>query len=105
MKHLQYYLDQTGDAARKAKYAGFISAQSSGVVHYATGSNGVRTCFRIFSAPVNKYTCNQQPGNVWYAGSQGGSHTSTRTVASGLEAHIAEVAVSDCPSNPSLQPD
>lgn len=32
---------------------------------------------------------------MWYAGSQGGSHTSTRTVASGLEAHIAEGSVSD----------
>lgn len=48
MKHLQYYLDQTGgDAARVAKYAGFISAQSSGVYHYATGSSGVKFLIQL----------------------------------------------------------
>jgi hypothetical protein len=39
-KHLQYYIDQAGSAARD-KYAGFLSAQSSGVYHYGTGSTNV----------------------------------------------------------------
>ena len=39
-KHLQYYIDQAGSAAAN-KYAGFLSAQSSGVYHYGTGSDNV----------------------------------------------------------------
>lgn len=39
-KHLQYYIDQAGDAAR-IKYAGFLTEQSSGVYHYATRSDNV----------------------------------------------------------------
>ena len=53
MKHLQFYLDWA-PADRVAKYAGFIGAQESAVVHYATGSG-------------------YAVGNVWYAPSQGGS--------------------------------
>lgn len=38
MKHLQYFLDTANNAALTSKYAGFINAQASGIVHYATGA-------------------------------------------------------------------
>jgi len=68
-KHLQYYIDQAGSAA-SIKYAAFLGLQSSGVYFYATGSN-------------------TEPGSVWYAPNMGGSIFTPRSIASGLEAHIA----------------
>jgi len=48
LNHLQYYLDQTGGgAARVSKYAGFISAQSSGVCYCATDSSGVSSFMQL----------------------------------------------------------
>lgn len=38
MKHLQYFLDTANSATLDSKYEGFINAQASGVVHYATGA-------------------------------------------------------------------
>ena len=38
MKHLQYFLDTANSAALTSKYEGFINAQASGIVHYATGA-------------------------------------------------------------------
>ena len=49
MKHLQYYLDAVPGSV--SKYADFIGAQESAVVHYATGEG---------------YAVE----NVWYGGSQ-----------------------------------
>jgi len=68
-KHLQYYIDQAGSAARD-KYAQFLSVQSSAVYHYGTGLTN-------------------EPGSVWYAPNNGGSFFTPRSIASGLEAHIA----------------
>jgi len=39
-KHLQYYIDQAGSAARD-KYAEFLAIQSAGVYYYGTGPAGV----------------------------------------------------------------
>ena len=39
-KHLQYYIDQAGRAARD-KYAEFLAIQSSGVYFYGTGATEV----------------------------------------------------------------
>lgn len=74
MKHLQYYLDTANDASRKAKYAGFINAQASGVVHYATGSG-------------------YNVGSVWYGPNQGGFVFSPKTQASGLAALVSAAKV------------
>ncbi|KAF9790435.1 Six-hairpin glycosidase [Thelephora terrestris] len=75
-KHLQYYIDQAGDAAR-AKYGIFLTVQSVGVYLYATGSD-------------------DYPGSVWYARNNGGSMFSPRSMASGLEAHIAAAKYGIC---------
>ena len=37
MKHLQYYIDQAGSAARD-KYATFLALQSAGVYGYGTNN-------------------------------------------------------------------
>lgn len=52
---------------RTAKYAGFLQAQASGVVHFGTGAG-----FTV--------------GSVWYAPNAGGSILSPKTEASGLAA-------------------
>jgi len=75
-KHLQYYIDQAGDAAR-AKYGIFLTVQSVGVYLYATGSD-------------------EYPGSVWYARNNGGSMFSPRSMASGMEAHIAAAKYGIC---------
>lgn len=74
MKHLQYYLDTANDALRTAKYAGFINAQASGVVHYGTGPGYI-------------------VGSVWYGPNQGGSVSSPQAQASGLEALVSAAKV------------
>ncbi|KAL1739611.1 glycoside hydrolase, partial [Schizophyllum fasciatum] len=70
MKHLQYYLDQANDKARTAKYSQWISAQASGIYHYAIGSKG-------------------EPGSVWYAADAGGSQFTVPAALSGLMGLIA----------------
>lgn len=57
MKHLSYYLDYVNNATKVAKYAGFINAQGSGIVHYATGAG-------------------YMVGSVWYAADAGKSLSS-----------------------------
>lgn len=52
MKHLSYYLDYVNDATKVSKYSGFINAQGSGIVHYATGAG-------------------YMVGSVWYAADAG----------------------------------
>jgi len=75
-KHLQYFIDHAGDAARR-KYGVFLTAQSAGVYFYAAGSNNY-------------------PGSVWYAPNNGGSLFTPRSTASGLEAHIAAAKYGIC---------
>lgn len=75
LKHLQFFLDTANQASLKSKYAGFINAQASGVVHYATGSG-----FNV--------------GSVWYAPDAGGSIHSPKTQTSGLAALVAAAKVS-----------
>ncbi|KAF8315175.1 hypothetical protein DL93DRAFT_2079362 [Clavulina sp. PMI_390] len=77
MKHLQYYLDTANSASQNSKYAGFINAQASGVVHYATGSG-------------------YNVGSVWYAANAGGSIFSPKTQASGLEALNCAAKYASC---------
>lgn len=74
MKHLQYFLDTANQDSLKSKYAEFINAQASAVVHYATGSG-----FNV--------------GSVWYAPDAGGSIHSPKTQTSGLAALIAAAKV------------
>ncbi|KAL1664721.1 glycoside hydrolase family 76 protein [Schizophyllum commune] len=75
MKHLQFYLDAAPDHA--AKYSGFIGAQESAVVHYATGSGWT-------------------VGNVWYAPSQGGSRFTAQTQTSGIAEHVSAAKYGPC---------
>lgn len=94
-KHLQYYIDHAGDAAR-AKYGVFLTIQSSGVHFYATGSDNVSGIEAVTAYAVNSVNDNgrwQYPGSVWYAQNNGGSIFSPRSMASGLEAHIAAAKV------------
>jgi len=77
MKHLQYYLDNANDAARTAKYAPFIGAQESAVVHYGTGGSGL-------------------VGNTWYAPSTGGSLFTPQSSASGMATHIVAAKYGPC---------
>ncbi|KAF9642923.1 Six-hairpin glycosidase [Thelephora ganbajun] len=74
-KHLQYYIDQAGRAARD-KYSVFLSVQSSAVYFYSTGADNAK-----------------DPGSVWYHQDNGGSIYTPRSIASGLEAHIAAAKV------------
>ena len=48
-KHLQYYIDHAGDAAR-VKYGVFLTSQSSGVHFYATGSDNVSVAVTAYAA-------------------------------------------------------
>ncbi|KAI5826594.1 glycoside hydrolase family 76 protein [Schizophyllum commune Tattone D] len=75
MKHLQYYLDAVPGSV--SKYADFIGAQESAVVHYATGEG---------------YAIE----NVWYGGSQGGTTFSAQSQDSGLAAHICAAKYGPC---------
>lgn len=75
-KHLQYYMDQAGDAARK-KYSWFLTGQSAAVFLLATGLDNF-------------------PGSVWYSENKGGSIFTPRSMASGLEAHIAAAKYGYC---------
>ncbi|KAL1748686.1 glycoside hydrolase family 76 protein [Schizophyllum fasciatum] len=75
MKHLQYYLDAVPGSV--SKYSGFIGAQESAVVHYATGEGWAIE-------------------NVWYGGSQGGTVFSAQSQTSGLAAHISAAKYGPC---------
>lgn len=48
-KHLRYYIDQAGSAARD-KYATFLTVQSAGVYHYATNGSTNVSC-KNYHAP------------------------------------------------------
>ncbi|KAK7045586.1 hypothetical protein VNI00_007418 [Paramarasmius palmivorus] len=76
-KHLQFYLDAANDAARTAKYSGFLGSQTSAVFHYGTNAQN-------------------DIGSVWYAPNQGGSIFTPKSSASGLEAHIAAAKYGPC---------
>ncbi|KAJ7068787.1 glycoside hydrolase family 76 protein, partial [Mycena amicta] len=66
MKHLQYFLDNTNNTVRD-KYAGFVGAQASAVIHFGTRADG-------------------QIGEVWYAPDAGGSVYDYITLTAGLDA-------------------
>ena len=40
MKHVQYYLDKAGSSSLNSKYAAFLGAQESAVIHYGKSANG-----------------------------------------------------------------
>lgn len=72
MKHLQYFLDTANSATLTAKYTGFINAQASGIVHYATGAGYTVSHSQSYSAPSLLTSCFfLQVGSVWYAGNAG----------------------------------
>ncbi|KAG8986588.1 hydrolase 76 protein, partial [Tulasnella sp. JGI-2019a] len=77
MKHLQYYLDMANDSMRTAKYAGFIAAQASAVLHYGKNANN-------------------DIGSVWYAPDAGGSVWQPEASASGLAAIVAAAKYGTC---------
>ncbi|KAG8983968.1 hydrolase 76 protein [Tulasnella sp. JGI-2019a] len=77
MKHLQYYLDMANDSTRTAKYAGFIAAQASAVLHYGKNANN-------------------DIGSVWYAPDAGGSVWQPEASASGLAAIVAAAKYGTC---------
>jgi hypothetical protein len=77
-KHVQYYLDAANDPVRTKKYANFLSAQQSAVLHY--GKNSAN-----------------EVGSVWYAPDQGGSVFTPETTASGLAATVAAAKYGNCP--------
>ncbi|KAJ7066189.1 glycoside hydrolase family 76 protein [Mycena amicta] len=66
MKHLQYFLDNVNNTVRD-KYAAFVGAQASAVIHFGTRSDG-------------------QIGEVWYAPDEGGSVYDYITLTAGLDA-------------------
>ena len=90
-KHLQYLIDTANDPVITAKYAGFLTAQASAVIHYGKRADNV-------------------VGSVWYGPDQGtlaarqlfepliniplgGSIFSPKTTTSGLAALIATAKV------------
>ncbi|KAF8987983.1 Six-hairpin glycosidase [Hymenopellis radicata] len=77
MKHLQYFLDTANSATLTAKYAGFINAQASGIVHYATGAG-----YRV--------------GSVWYAANAGGSLFTPKSQSSGMAGLVCAAKYANC---------
>ncbi|KAJ7227583.1 pectate lyase superfamily protein-domain-containing protein [Mycena haematopus] len=66
MKHLQYFLDNANNTIRD-KYAAFVGAQASAVIHFGTRSDG-------------------EIGEVWFAPDTGGSTYNYKTLTAGLDA-------------------
>ncbi|KAJ7027073.1 glycoside hydrolase [Mycena alexandri] len=66
MKHLQYFLDNANNTVRD-KYAAFVGAQASAVIHFGTRADG-------------------EIGEVWFAPDAGGSTYNYKTLTAGLDA-------------------
>ncbi|KAJ7658896.1 pectate lyase superfamily protein-domain-containing protein [Mycena rosella] len=66
MKHLQYFLDNVNNTIRD-KYAAFVGAQASAVIHFGTRADG-------------------EIGEVWFAPDTGGSIYNYKTLTAGLDA-------------------
>ena len=87
-KHVQYFLDRSNDPLLVDKYAGFLGAQASAVIHFGTGSGNKIGSVGLVSQCERDIKTSEQ---VWYGPNQ--SQATPKTQASGLSALISAAKV------------